>query len=62
LDYARHHNIHVLCYPAHATHVYQGLDVAIFRPLKNCWTEERDQYESSTHQKVTKANFITIYG
>ncbi|KAF9225130.1 hypothetical protein BS17DRAFT_807511 [Gyrodon lividus] len=61
LDYARHHNIHVLCYPAHATHIYQGLDVAIFGPLKNCWTEERDQYESSTRQKVTKANFITIY-
>ncbi|KIK76370.1 hypothetical protein PAXRUDRAFT_170151 [Paxillus rubicundulus Ve08.2h10] len=62
LDYARDHNIHVLCYPAHVTHVYQGLDVAIFGALKNHWSDEWNQYESSTWQKVTKANFISIYG
>ncbi|KAF9227442.1 hypothetical protein BS17DRAFT_793916 [Gyrodon lividus] len=63
LDYARHHNIHVLCYPAHATHIYQGLDVAIFGPLKNCWTEERDQYESSTsyHAVITPQNICSAF-
>ena len=62
LEYARDHKIHVLCYPAHATHIYQGLNVAIFRALKNRWSDERNQYESATRQKVTKANFISIYG
>ena len=61
LDYARQHNIHVLCYPAHSTHVYQGLDVVIFSPLKRFWTQERDQFESSKRQKITKSNFISIY-
>ncbi|EGO04751.1 hypothetical protein SERLA73DRAFT_68419 [Serpula lacrymans var. lacrymans S7.3] len=61
LDYAREHIIHVLCYPAHATHIYQGLDIVVFSPLKNYWTEARDSFESSTHQKITKNNFIIIY-
>lgn len=62
LEYAAAHNIHILCYPAHATHVYQGLDVAVFGVLKISWTEERDKYERETRQKVTKENFLAIYG
>ncbi|KIJ14530.1 hypothetical protein PAXINDRAFT_115846, partial [Paxillus involutus ATCC 200175] len=62
LDYAQQNNIHVLCYPAHTTHIYQGLDVVIFSPLKRYWTTERDLFQSSKQQKITKANFISIYG
>lgn len=43
LEYAQEHNIHVLCYPAHSTHVYQGLNVAVFSVLKRFWSEERDR-------------------
>ena len=35
--------------------------MVIFGPLKRYWTQERDQFESSKRQKVTKANFILIY-
>ncbi|KIK79733.1 hypothetical protein PAXRUDRAFT_44437, partial [Paxillus rubicundulus Ve08.2h10] len=62
LDYAWQHDIHILCYPAHSTHVYQGLDVVIFSPLKHCWTEEHVHFESSTRLCITKSNFITVYG
>jgi hypothetical protein len=61
LDYARENKIHILCYPAHATHVYQGLDVVVFGPLKWYWTQERDAFETEKQQKVTKANFVSIY-
>lgn len=47
LDYAQEHNIQVLCYPSHSTHVYQGLDVVIFAPLKHRWSEERRTFEES---------------
>ncbi|KIK76196.1 hypothetical protein PAXRUDRAFT_18381 [Paxillus rubicundulus Ve08.2h10] len=36
LEYAWKNHIHVLCYPAHTTHVYQGLDVVVFAVLKHC--------------------------
>jgi len=38
LDYARDTNIILVCYPAHTTHVLQGLDVAVFGPFKRQWT------------------------
>lgn len=61
LQYAIHANIEVLCYPAHATHIYQGLDVVIFSVLKKCWSEEKDNFFRETGQKVTKDTFLTIY-
>jgi hypothetical protein len=41
--------------------VYQGLDVVVFGPLKWYWTQERDAFETEKRQKVTKANFMSIY-
>ena len=45
LNYARAHDIHVLCYPSHATHVFQGLDVICFGLLKCIFDDERRKYE-----------------
>ncbi|KIK65808.1 hypothetical protein GYMLUDRAFT_70101 [Collybiopsis luxurians FD-317 M1] len=62
LRFARAHRIHVLCYPAHGTHVYQGLDVVIFSPLKRFWTDEKTKLFQKKHQRVRKDNFMAIYG
>ncbi|CAK5275006.1 unnamed protein product [Mycena citricolor] len=59
---ARRCRIHVLCYPSHATHVYQGLDVVIFSILKRFWTEEKNAYIREKRQKIGKHNFLQIYG
>src|ERR1700749_3266514 len=45
LEYARTHKILVLCYPAHTTHVLQGLDVVVFATVKQYLGEERDKWE-----------------
>jgi hypothetical protein len=52
----------IFCYPAHGTHIYQGLDVVIFSPLKGYWTEEKNEFECTTLQKMDKTNFLKIYG
>ncbi|KIJ89902.1 hypothetical protein K443DRAFT_117377, partial [Laccaria amethystina LaAM-08-1] len=62
LLFTRNHRIHVLCYPSHATHVYQGLDVVIFGPLKLFWTQEKDKWLCEKRTKVDKTNFLRIYG
>lgn len=62
LLFACKHWIHVLCYPSHATHVYQGLDVVIFGPLKLFWTQEKDKWLRGKRTKVDKTNFLRIYG
>ena len=61
LDYARTKQIHVLCYPAHTTHVYQGLDVVVFSVLKRRWAEEKTKWEENGGE-VTKETFLKIYG
>ena len=61
LDYARIKQIHILCYPAHTTHVYQGLDVIIFSVLKCHWAEEKTKWEENGGE-VTKETFLKIYG
>jgi hypothetical protein len=62
LEYATVHRIHVLCYPAHATHVYQGLDVVIFGILKLYWTQAKEQWEREQRTTIDKTNFLEIHG
>ena len=52
----------ILCYLAHTIHLLQGLDVVVFTVLKRTLSEERDHYEQETEEKISKANFVTIYG
>lgn len=61
LLYAREHLILVLCYPAHTTHIYQGLDVVIFAVLKRFLMEERDKWFRTKAQAMDKNNFLAIY-
>ena len=61
LDYACDQQIHILCYSAHTTHIYQGLDVVIFSVLKWHWAEEKMRWEENSGE-VTKETFLKIYG
>jgi hypothetical protein len=61
LFYARDHKIIVICYPAHGTHIYQGLDIVIFSVLKRHLADLRDALLRRTGQAVDKTNFLEIY-
>ncbi|RDB22968.1 hypothetical protein Hypma_009914 [Hypsizygus marmoreus] len=61
LKYARENKIHILCYPSHSTHLYQGLDVVIFSIMKTTWGRCRDALERDTNQVVDKTNFLSVY-
>jgi len=62
LKYACTHQILVLCYLAHTTHVFQGINVVVFGVLKHFWTIKHDQHQQETRGKVDKSNFLGIYG
>lgn len=61
LQHARDNNIHILCYPSHSTHVYQGLDVAVFAPLKRHYQNELRDFERKGGGRVTKEIFMLLY-
>jgi hypothetical protein len=56
LKHARTHQVLVLCYPAHTTHIYQGLDVVVFSVLKKHLSEERDHYERMKGETISKSS------
>ena len=62
LDSGRKNKIKVPCYIAHGTHVYQGLDVVVFSPLKHAYGKEHDRHLRETGEAVTKLNFLKVYG
>ena len=62
LLYAREHLIIVFCYIPHGTHIFQGLDVVIFSPLKKYIGEERDNWLREYGAAMDKNTFLTIYG
>src|SRR5258708_38125140 len=57
------HDNHIIlyCLPSHTTHALQPLDVGLFSPLKQAWARAitSEEYDG---RKVTKANFLEIYG
>ncbi|KAF9033386.1 hypothetical protein BJ165DRAFT_1604721 [Panaeolus papilionaceus] len=54
--------IKVPCYMPHATHVYQGLDVVCFSPVKKWYGKKRDALLRDSGQHITKENFLMVYG
>ena len=61
LKYACMHMIHVLCYPSHMTHIYQGLDVVIFSVLKWHLSDECDKWVCQHAGEINKTNFLELY-
>ena len=62
LDHCQAHNIKVPCYAAHGTHVYQGLNVVVFGPLKAGYAKEWKTHLRKTGETISKENFLTVYG
>jgi hypothetical protein len=58
---ARLNMVIVICYPAHGTHIFQGLDVVIFSVLKLYLSQERDNLLRSTGKAIDKSNFNMVY-
>ena len=59
MKYAASVNIIVLCYPAHCTHVLQGLNVVAFSGFKKIWTQCCDQWISD-NPFVTFAKIVWL--
>ena len=57
---ARLHMVIVICYVAHGTHVYQGLDVVVFAVLKHYLGVERDALLRTTGNAIDKGNFLQV--
>ena len=58
IQLAEHHRVAVLCFPAHATHLLQPLDVVCFAPLKKKYSELLAAERART---VNRDDFVYLY-
>ena len=54
------HMVIVICYVAHGTHIYQGLDVVVFAVLKHYFGVEQDALFHTTGNTIDKGNFLQV--
>ena len=57
---SRLHQVIVLCYLAHGTHIYQGLDVVIFAILKLLLSKKHDKLLRDTGTAINKSKFLSV--
>ena len=61
LEFAMEHNIHLLCFPPHSTHVLQPLDVGIFGPLGTYYSNQVDCWmRAHPYQAISKGDFYPL--
>ena len=61
LEKAKSINIHLICLPAHTSHVRQPLDVGVFGPMKATWRSVLKEYKTKTRAaNVTKEVFLSL--
>ena len=57
---ARLHQVIILCYPAHGTHIYQGLDVVILAILKLLLSNKHNKLLQDTGMAINKSKFLSM--
>ena len=58
VELARRNDIHMLCLPAHTTHILQPLDVGVFKPLKTCYYKACKKYITEHPGRVVTTEVI----
>ena len=59
IEEARKNDVHLLCLPAHTTHILQPLDVAVFKSLKGNYNKACKRYLASHPGQVITSQVIT---
>jgi hypothetical protein len=60
IQLARENDIHLLCLPAHTTHLLQPLDVSVFKSLKSNFSKSCKQYLSANPGQVITTDLIAL--
>jgi hypothetical protein len=62
LDYLEKHNVKVLGYPPHCTHILQGLDVGFFGQMKVVWKKHVHAWQQLNKQEMGKPGYAQVFG
>ena len=61
IEIADANNIHIICMPAHSTHLLQPLDVGVFHHFKSAWRKTlKNYYCSNDCEPVRRKNVASL--
>ena len=61
-EFCRNNGIILHCFPAHASHLMQPLDVSVYGPLKTYWNEALKNFKNQfPNMAMTKVNFNPVF-
>ena len=60
-DFCRDNGIILYCFPAHASHALQPLDVSVFGPMKRSWNKNVQDFHSKNRIPMTNAHFFHVF-
>lgn len=60
-EFCRDHSIILFCFPPHASHVLQPLDVTIFGPLKKKWNASIENFRLLNKVSITRSHFFHVF-
>lgn len=60
-SYDLSHEIYLICFPAHSTHLLQPLDVGLFSPLQHYYGKAADTHIRETRTGITKGMFSKFF-
>ena len=61
IEFCSTHEIQLLCFPPHSTHLLQPLDVGIFSPLGRYYSNEVDDWgRAHPYQTISKGDFFPL--
>jgi Skp family chaperone for outer membrane proteins len=67
LDYAIANNIHIVCLPAHSSHIVQVADLGLFGPLKHYWKKGCEalkiqrQRDNVPQKSLTRLDIVPVF-
>lgn len=62
IEYCLANDIHLMCFPAHLTHMIQPLDVGIFGPIQRAYDKQaREWIKNPANGRMSLASFFLLY-
>ena len=61
VEFCKRNDVILFCFPAHASHILQPLDVSVFGPLKQFWNDSLTNFRAKYSINMTRANFFPVF-
>lgn len=60
-EFCMEHGIILYCFPAHASHILQPLDISVFGPLKKEWNRQIESFRAEFNVPMSRLHFFRVF-